>query len=104
MKTADHAAAPLEIETETRTVEANGWVEAGAYHTAYFRHQPESVRGCPAGRSQHSAADAVADLLRRTNDESGTNYTAADVTVTRHNGQPIPAQEPDQAAAASRLS
>jgi len=89
-----NTAAPLEIETETRTVEDTGWVEAGAYHAAYYRHQPEDVRGCPAGRSQHSVAAAVADLLRRTNDESGTDYTAADVTITRHNGQPIPTTTP----------
>ena len=102
--TTDHAAAQLEIETETRTVEANTWVEAGEYHTAYFRHQPENVKGCPAGRSQHSAAAAISDLLHRTNDESGTAYTSAMVTVTRHNGQPIPSPtpEPEEAAPAPR--
>lgn len=99
MKTTDQPAALIEIETETRTVEGNGYVEAGAHHTAYFRHQPENVRGCPAGRSQHSVGAAIADLLRRTNDESGTSYTAAQVTVTRHNGQPTP--EPEQTGPAA---
>lgn len=99
MNSTDQAAALIEIETETRTVEANGWVEAGDYHTASFRGmQPENVRGCPLGRSQHSAAAAVADLLRRTNDESGTSYTAAQVTVTRHNGQPIAPPTPPPSA------
>jgi hypothetical protein len=67
------------VKTETRRVESNGWVESGEWHVAYFPHQPEFIRGCPSGRSQRSAVDAVRDLLSRTNDESGTALTLADI-------------------------
>jgi hypothetical protein len=83
-------AAPIRIETETRTVEANGWVDAGAYYSASFAHpQPESVKGCPLGRSQESMDDAVRDLVLRTNGESGTKYKVADFEIVRHNLQPV---------------
>ena len=79
----------IAIETETRQVEDNGWVNAGSYHSAMFAHpQPESVKGCPAGRSQKSMQDAINDLVRRTNDESGTCMIPGDFAITRHNGQP----------------
>lgn len=81
----------IPIETETRQVEANGWVQGGAHHSAMFCHpQPAGVKGCPLGRSQVSVQDAIRDLAARTNQESGTNYNGGDLMVTRHNGQPVP--------------
>jgi hypothetical protein len=88
--TTSPAPAPVRIETETRTVEANGWVESGAYYSASFAHpQPESVKGCPLGRSQESMEDAIRDLVLRTNGESGTTFKVSDFEIVRHNRQPV---------------
>jgi len=82
--------ASVRIETETRTVEGNGWVESGAYYSASFAHpQPESVKGCPLGRSQESMEDAIRDLVLRTNGESGTTFKVSDFEIVRHNGHPV---------------
>ncbi len=82
----------IAIHTETHPVEANGWVEAGDYHNAMFAQpQPAAVKGCPSGRSQVSMAEAIRDLVARTNRESGTCLIPADLVVTRHNGLPVTA-------------
>jgi hypothetical protein len=85
----------IKIETETRTVESNGWVNAGAYCSASFAHpQPEGVKGCPLGRSQESMEDAIRDLVLRTNGESGTTFKVSDFEIVRHNRQPVEAPAP----------
>ena len=89
----------LSVDTETSTTVANGWVEAGAYHTAYWSgNGPDGVRGCPAGRSNQSVGAAIADLVRRTNEESGTAFSASDVVVRTHRGPLPPAPAPPPAA------
>jgi hypothetical protein len=73
------------IQVESRCQEANGWVEAGMYHNAMFDHpQPAGIKGCPAGRSQLSVADAIRDLVIRTNGESGTALSADSLEVSRY--------------------
>lgn len=80
----------IAIETETRNLTGNDWTPAGPYHTALFHGmQPEAVRGCPMGRSHESIESAIADLLFRTNQESGTDFTQADIEVVFHRG-PLP--------------
>ena len=92
------------IETETRTVEGNGWVKTGAYYSASFTHpQPATVKGCPLGRSQESMKDAIRDLVNRTNGESGTTFTVADLETVRHNGQSVEAPAPAPAPAPADL-
>jgi len=77
------------IETEVCEVEANGWVEAGAYYSAYFTREPQGVKGCPLGRSQRNMASAIQDLVARTNQESGTTFTVEDLVIVRENGVPV---------------
>jgi hypothetical protein len=73
------------IQLESRRQEANGWVDDGMYHNAMFDGRvPPGIKGCPAGRSQVSAAEAIRDLVLRTNGESGTALTVESLEVSRY--------------------
>ena len=79
----------VNIETESHMVEGNDWCEGGPQHQAFFAHpQPAGVKGCPMGRSSSSREDAINDLIRRTNMESGTTLTLAQMQVTQHRQTP----------------
>lgn len=78
------------VRVTSRLVEANGWVETGTHYSAMFAEAYPEVKGCPSGRSQVGAVDAVLDLLARTNAESGLHLTISnlhfvgEVTVRIH--------------------
>lgn len=87
VEAAKKLAETVEIETEAQNLPGNDWTPAGPYYTAMFRGmQPKGVRGCPMGRSHDSTESAVADLIRRTNSESGTTFTRESLTITKHRG------------------
>lgn len=70
------------IKVNHQLVESNGWVTKGSYWNAMFvPNNPLGVKGCPCGRSQHSADMAVRDLLDRTNMESGTQFNRCDFEI-----------------------
>lgn len=74
----------IPVEASSRRQEANGWVEAGMWHTAMFAHPlPAGVKGCPCGRSQVSVVRAIRDLLDRANAVSGTCFGASHVVMVK---------------------
>lgn len=79
----------IAIETNAQRVSGNFWVKEGMWYNAMFVTQPPEVKGCPSGRSQVSEAEAIQDLVLRTNLESGTTYKVEDFVVTLHNGEVV---------------
>lgn len=60
-----------------KAVSGDGWI------AQFPLRQPAAVVGCPVGEGR-SVSDAVMNLLRRTNRESGTSFDLDDVRIPVH--------------------